>query len=252
MNDKIRQPHKKIPDGLFEEEQGQDGFYGPVSHLIKEKPSARWTHIEGDLKPRLFNLAQVKQDCWMPLLYNESLALFLYRLEKPDTACSAVDGDVLYFCHKGKGVLLTEYGLLNYSAGEYLMIPKCLTHFVIPHSPSCFFVIKSLKSHFREPDRGMLGRHALYSSSSLIKPDLKELKAYLKKHKLEVKRVMRYHQGQSTCFTYDECIFDVAEWRGDLFPFSLSMEKYYAGYESPRAFASKRSHYFSNSRVYCL
>ena len=224
MKDKKRQPHKDIPEGLFEEEQGQKGFYGKVSHLLKEKPSTRWNHIEGDLKPRLFDLAKKKEDCWIPLLYNKNLSLFLYQLKKPDTACRAVDGDLLYFCHEGQGVVLTEYGLLNYSEGQYIMIPKCLTHFIVPNKPSCFFVIKSLKSHFREPDRGLLGRHALYSSSSLKKPDLEMQKAYLKKQKREVKEVSLYHHGKSTHFYYDECIFDTVEWQGDLYPFTLDMK----------------------------
>ena len=222
---KKRQPHKAIPEGLFEEEQGQKGFYGPVSHLLKKKPSARWSHIEGDLKPRLFDLARAQEDCWMPLLYNENLCLFLYQLKKEDTACRAVDGDVLYFCHEGSGVVLTEYGLLNYSEGQYLMVPKCLTHFIIPSSPSCFFVIKSLKSHFREPDRGLLGRNALYSPSSLKKPNLEAQKAYLKKEKREVKELSLYHDGgKSTVFHYEDCLFDTVEWQGDLYPFILDME----------------------------
>lgn len=221
---KKRQAHKNIPAGCFEEEQGQDGFYGRVSHLIKKKPSTRWTRIEGNLKPRLFNLSQIKEPTWISLLYNESLSLFLYRLDKADTACRAVDGDVLYFCHEGEGVILTEYGLLNYKNGEYICIPKCLTHFIIPNKPSCFFVIKSLKSHFREPDRGLLGRNALYDSTALIKPDLEKQHSYLKTNNLKVKKVAHYHQGQITYFHYDDCIFDVVQWQGDLFPFTLSME----------------------------
>ena len=30
------QAHKAIPAGTYEEEQGRSGFFGPVSHLIKE------------------------------------------------------------------------------------------------------------------------------------------------------------------------------------------------------------------------
>lgn len=221
---KKRQPHKAIPEGLFEEEQGQKGFYGQVSHLLKKKPSTRWSHIEGDLKPRLFDLNKVKKDCWMPLLYNKNLSLFLYQLKKEDTACRAVDGDVLYFCHEGRGVVLTEYGLLDYSEGRYIMIPKCLTHFIIPTQASCFFVIKSLKTHFREPDRGLLGRNALYNPGSLKKPNLEKQKAYLKQEKKEVKEVAHYHRGDITTFYYDECIFDTVEWQGDLYPFTLDIK----------------------------
>ena len=172
---KKRQPHKNIPKDHFEEEQGQGGFYGPVSHLIRKQPSTRWSHIEGPLKPHMFDLMplQKEKECWKKLLYNDCLNIHFYYCEKqPQTAFRSADGDLLFFCHKGEGLVLTEYGLLNYSSGQYILIPKCLTHVFIPKKPSSFFVVESLKSHFREPDRGMLGRHALYSEDSLIRPDL--------------------------------------------------------------------------------
>ncbi|MCZ0933402.1 MAG: homogentisate 1,2-dioxygenase [Oligoflexia bacterium] len=223
---KKRQPHKNIPKDHFEEEQGQRGFYGPVSYLIKEKPSTRWSHIEGDLKPRMFNLAKLQQkECWKKLLYNDFLNISFYQLEKtPNSAFASANGDVLFFCHKGKGLVLTEYGLLDYQAGQYIVIPKCLTHFFKPEEPSSFFVVESLKGHFREPDRGLLGRNALYDSSALVQPDLERLKTYLKENSLEVKKIIIFHQNQSTQFSYEECIFDVVEWQGDLFPFTLDMK----------------------------
>ena len=223
---KKRQPHKNIPKDQFEEEQGQGGFYGPVSHLIRKQPSTRWTHIEGNLKPRLFDLPKMQgKECWEKLLYNDFLNIYLYRCEKPpQTAFRSGDGDILFFCHEGEGVLLTEYGLLNYFAGQYILIPKCFTHVFIPKKPSSFFVMESLKSHFREPDRGLLGRHGLYSSSSLERPDLKALHNYLKEQNLKFKKVAVFRQNEVTHFTYSDCIFDVTEWQGDLFPFVLDMK----------------------------
>ena len=225
---KKRQPHKDIPKNSFEEEQGQQGFYGPVSHLIRKNPSTRWTHIEGPLKPRLFNLPKIQEgkECWEKLLYNDFLNLYFYRLreEQPKTAFRSADGDLLFFCHEGSGKVLTEYGLLNYSAGQYILIPKCFTHVFIPETPSAFFVIESLKGHFRSPDRGLLGRHGLYSEHSLVKPDLSALKSYLKKNQLEFKKVSVYKQNTATVFTYKECLFDVLEWSGDLFPYTLDMK----------------------------
>lgn len=217
---KKRQAHKNIPEGHFEEEQGQGGFYGAVSHLIKKKPSTRWSHIKGNLKPRLFQLMQLQQE-WTSLFYNDYLEICFFKIKQARFACRDADGDLLYFCHQGEGVVLTEYGLLNYYAGQYIVIPKCLTHFIIPHKPTDFFVVKSLKAHLRQPDRGLLGRNALYDSTALIKPDLKKLQDYLKKNQLEVKEVVVYHQKEQTVFSYEECIFDVVEWKGDLFPYTL-------------------------------
>ena len=203
------------------------GFYGPVSHLIKKKPSTRWTHIEGDLKPRLFDLPKIKEDkeTWKKLLYNDNVNVHFYHCtSQPQTASRSADGDLLYFCHEGEGVVLTEYGLLRYSSGQYIVIPKCFTHVFIPTKPSSFFIIESLKSHFREPDRGLLGRHGLYDRDSLMKPNLEALYTYLKDNKLEFKKVAIYHRSKVTYFTYNECIFDVVEWKGDLFPFTLDMK----------------------------
>lgn len=224
---KKRQPHKNIPKDHFEEEQGQGGFYGPVSHLIRKQPSTRWTHIEGNLKPRLFDLPKINQgkECWEKLLYNDFLNIYFYRCEEsPQTAFRSGDGDLLCFCHEGEGVLLTEYGLLNYFAGQYILIPKCFTHVFIPKKPSRFFIVESLKSHFREPDRGLLGRHGLYAGSSLVRPDLKALHNYLKEQNLKFKEVAVFRQNEVTHFTYNDCIFDVTEWQGDLFPFTLDMK----------------------------
>ena len=223
---KKRQPHKNIPAGHFEEEQGQGGFYGPVSHLIRKNPSTRWTKIEGPLKPCMFNLSplQKEKECWKRLLYNDCLNVHFYQIKNPPpTAFRGADGDLLFFCHEGEGVILTEYGLLNYSSSQYILIPKCLSHVFMPKTASSFFVIESLKGHFREPDRGLLGRQGLYDSNSLVRPDLTALQNYLKDNQLEFKKVTIFRQKEITHFEYDSCIFDVVEWKGDLFPCTLDM-----------------------------
>ena len=224
---KKRQPHKNIPEGCFEEEQGQGGFYGPVSHLIRKQPSTRWKDIQGPLKPRMFDLVslQKEKECWKKLLYNDWLNIHFYHCEsQPETAFRSADGDLLFFCHEGEGLVLTEYGLLHYSSGQYVLIPKCFTHVFVPEKPSGFFVVESLKSHYREPDRGLLGRNALYAPDSLIRPDLPALHSYLKNKDLKFKEIAVYRQNTVTHFSYEDCIFDVMEWKGDLFPCSLHMK----------------------------
>ena len=48
-----KQAHVDIPEGLYEEEHGRDGFFGRVSHLYHEHPPVGWTNIEGDLKTKM-------------------------------------------------------------------------------------------------------------------------------------------------------------------------------------------------------
>ena len=225
---KNRHPHRNIPKDHFEEEQGQGGFYGSVSHLIKKRPSTRWKKIDGPLKPRMFDLVPlVKQkSSWTSLLHNKDLRIHFFQCEvqkNPEQAFRNADGDLMYFCHKGEGVVLTEYGLLSYSESQYICIPKCLTHVFLPSSSSSFFVTESLNGHYKQPSRGLLGRHGLYDSEALQKPDLDKLYRYLDKNNLTLKEIQIKRQKEKTNFIYDDGIFDVTEWKGDLFPYTLSM-----------------------------
>ena len=72
-----RQGHKAIPEGHFEEEQGRRGFFGAVSHLIRRKPSTRWSKIEGNLRPHLYDLvaAPKKWNEWQRLMYNSDVGI---------------------------------------------------------------------------------------------------------------------------------------------------------------------------------
>ncbi len=219
-----RQAHKGIPEGAFEEEQGQGGFFGPVSHLIKEKPSTRWTNIEGNLKPRMFDLVKVPQEeMRQRLLYNNDVTLSLVFM-KPTSQPKALrnaDGDWMYFCHSGQGVVLTEYGLLKFNAGTYICIQKCVTHAFILDEPSQFFLIENRTSHFREPDRGILGRHVPWDINALGTPDLEACHQLMKDKKIDIREIQIKHTDEITKISYDENIFDVRGWKGDLFPFTL-------------------------------
>src|SRR5919202_3534560 len=55
-----RQAHVAIPEGTFEEEHGRETFFGRASHLYRTHPPTAWTKIEGKLRPRAFNLNEVK------------------------------------------------------------------------------------------------------------------------------------------------------------------------------------------------
>src|SRR5262249_4723161 len=118
----------------------------------------------------------------------------------------------------------TEYGLLNYRKGEYLMIPKCITHSIIPAERSLFFTVENHSSHYEEPDRGLVGRHAIYDPAALGKPDLEKQNERVKQLKGDVREIAVKRAGEFTRFEYEAHYYDTIGWKGDLYPFTLHTE----------------------------
>ncbi len=224
------QGHKGIPENHFEEEQGRQGFFGPVSHLIKPQPSTRWQNISGPLKPRLFDLVELPKSpgLWKRVLYNSEVGLYKLYLNKSmaqgQKAFRNADGDTLYFVHKGAGKVFTEYGLLTFQAGSYVHIPKCVTHTLFCDEDCDFLVIESRVSSYREPDRGMVGRNAFYDPASIGKPNLDLMHEELKKLSSPIVEITVKREDENTRFDYAENIYDTVGWKGDFFPFTLHIK----------------------------
>lgn len=224
------QAHKGIPEGHFEEEHGRKGFFGPVSHLIKDKPSTRWTSIEGPLRPHLYDCVKLPKTFhqWQRLFYNNDVAMYYYWEKKsiaPATkAFRNADGETLYFCHQGSGVLLSEYGLLHFRRGSYINVPKSLSHTFVCNEDSVFLVVESKNGAYREPDRGMVGRHAFYDTEAIRPPNLEEQKEFEKKNQSSVTEVIVKRLDQVTRFGYKEHYYDTVGWKGDFFPFTLHVD----------------------------
>lgn len=224
------QGHKGIPEGHFEEEQGRKGFFGPVSHLIKPEPSTRWVEIEGPLRPHLFDVVKVEKNYgrWQRMLYNSDVAISNLWIKPQDGSEKLgfrnADGDTLYFVHKGRGVVLTEYGMLEFNPGTYINMQKSLHHTLLVEEESQFLVIESMSGSYREPERGMVGRNAFYDPAALGKPDLQKQAEFLKNKNLSVKEIRIKRAGTMTTYKYEGCVYDTVGWKGDYWPFTLHIK----------------------------
>lgn len=221
-----RQAHKAIPDGAYEEEQGLKGFFGPVSHLIKRQPSTRWSKIDGPLRPHMYDLVKMSErEGWQRLLFNAHLTVSKLWLDvKPEHGRRGFrngDGDLLYFCHQGAGEVWTEYGMLKFRKSEYIVVPKCLTHTIVPSERSMFLVVESRTSHYEEPERGLVGRHAIYDPATLGKPDLDQQNVRMTALAAEVTEIVVKRDDELTRFEYESNYYDTLGWKGDLYPFTL-------------------------------
>lgn len=224
------QAHKAIPEGAFEEEQGRKGFFGPVSHLIKSQPSTRWTQIDGPLRPHLYDAVKMPQiwGAWQRMMYNTDVVIYNYWDKKTEGAVEYgfrnADGETLYFCHKGQGKVWTEYGELIFNPGQYILIPKCVTHSFYFDEDTQLLVIESLTGAYREPDRGMMGRNAFYDPTAYGRPQLERQKQSLQNTQSSILKIIVKRDQQITTFQYDSCYYDTLGWKGDFFPLTLHIK----------------------------
>ena len=220
-----RQAHFDVPEGTYEEEHGREAFAGRASHLYRMHPPTAWVRIEGELRPRAFNLNEMKPEDmvdddgpWQLIAGNDEVRLFVSRRSAPmPYFLRDADGDVCYFVHRGNGTIETDYGPLTYTEGDYVIIPKGTTHRVVTESDDNFFFIIEGNGEFRIPDRGLMGRHAQFDPGVLEIPD-PDPHDEAGDFEVRVKR-----DGNYTSLWFKWHPLDVVGWQGDLCPVKLNI-----------------------------
>jgi homogentisate 1,2-dioxygenase len=224
------QAHVGIPQGLCEEEHGRNGFSGPASHLYRTHPPTGWVKIDGPLKPRAFACVRTSTSSAtaQPSLMMQSQDVSLYLSQRGETMSHFVrnaDGDEVYFVHQGAGRFETDYGVVAYEPGDYVVIPKGTTYRThVDAGPSVFLIIET-PLPITVPDRGPLGQHALFDKGVMVAPELDTTieppEAQDREWEVQIKR-----QGQSTWVTYPFYPMDVVGWKGDLWVAKLNVRDF--------------------------
>lgn len=227
------QAHVSLPEGTVEEEHGRRGFYGRATHLYRLHPPTGWTDIEGPLRPHALDLAEIEvqpaSGAWpglaaaaehlpVDVLVNDDVRLGVWRRSVPPPFFfREADGDLTLFVHEGAGVLETDFGPLEYRRGDYLVLPRGTTFRLVPEQETWVFTIFSV-GEVEPPDRGLLGRHALWDESALRVPDVDP-------HDEEGEfRVLVRRTGELTAITYPFHPLDAVGWKGDLTAFALNVD----------------------------
>ncbi len=229
--DPPNQAHVDIPEGLCEEEHGRSGFGGPSSHLYRTHPPTGWVRIEGPLRPRAFacpNLSTPDQQAAdrrpVEILTSPDATVSVSRRTASMPYCLRnADGDEVYFIHQGRGSFETDYGILAYEPGDYLVLPKGTTYRIVVNAGPSLFLITETPVPIELPDRGLLGHHALFDRGVLAAPELPGGKADEAGKEWEV-RIKRH--GEYTRVVYPFYPMDVVAWKGDLWPTKLNVRDF--------------------------
>ncbi len=223
-----RQAHVDLPEGTYEREISKEGFFGPAAFLHHRRPPTGWTRFEGPLRPRAFDLNRLNPGAPSPwavgrVLGNASTDIRFWKLDgaMPALARNA-DGDQLLFVHAGAGDFFCDYGRIAYEAGDYLYVPRGTMWRLRPGTPTAILMIEATNTHFRLPDRGLLGPHALFDPALLDTPVMDEV---FRAHQDEAGEVAVEikKRGQVSVVTYPYNPLDAVGWHGDLAPVRLNV-----------------------------
>ena len=235
------------PDGsLYSEEVfGTEGFSGNYSILYYTYPPTRVKKIER------FPVEQYRHEEWnegiqrhhhmktaqlqrsgdavlgrQVLMYNNDVVM---AIAKPTTEMNYFykdgDSDLVYFVHDGQGVLETNFGLLPYHEGDYLVIPRG-TIFRFTHDAkagdSTFLIIEA-HGNIAPPHRylnnnGQFLEHSPYCERDIRRPE--ELVTHTESGDFEI----RLKVGNTvTSYWYDYHPFNVVGWDGHEYPWAFNI-----------------------------
>jgi homogentisate 1,2-dioxygenase len=221
-----RQAHVGVPEGTYEEEHGRRGFYGKSAHLYHAHPPTGWTRIEGKLRPHCFDCNRLEptdrtdpRGAPLEFLGNNDIAISVSRRSVPMPFCFRnADADEVYFVHRGEGVVETDFGPLEFEKADYIVLPRAMTYRVVPHTTDNFFLILQSRREFEQPERGLLGQHALYDPAAITTPDPAPA---LEDHGEWEVRIRADGEFSSVFYPFNP--MDVVGWKGDLTPWKLNL-----------------------------
>lgn len=221
-----RQAHVDVPEGTVEEEYARRGFFGRTAHLYRREAPVGWTRIEGELRPRALELEGLRGlggdylESRVAFLENEDVSLRLARvLRAMPYYFRNADADEILFVHQGGGRIETDFGPLEYVAGDYLVIPRGTVHRLLPSHATTLLVIECA-GEVSLPDRGMLGQHALFDPAVINVPTPEPPSGDSRAEwELKVKR-----QGRLTSIFYPFHPLNTVGWKGDLSVWQLNVK----------------------------
>lgn len=221
-----RQAHVGLPEGTYEEEHGRKGFFGKTAHLYHAHPPTGWIRFEGKLRPHCLDLNLLEpsdlrdpQGSPAAVLGNNEVKVYVSRRSEPmPFYYRNADGDELLFVHRGEGVIETDFGPLRFEKGDYVVLPRAVTYRIVPETRDNFFLIIQSQGEFDQPEKGLIGQHALYDPGVIEVPEPAPRLDDNREWEVRIKC-----EDEFSRVWYPWNPMDVVGWKGDLTVWKINM-----------------------------
>jgi len=204
-----------------------------VKDILRKKDISPKVAIDKNLQMRAFKGFDVPIvgdliDSRIPVLTNSDVTLYLSRPGKVNENYfyKNVDADEVIFIHEGKGILRSQVGNIEFSYGDYLVIPRGMIYKMDFEDKNNRHFITESKHPVYTPKRyrnwfGQLLEHSPYCERDFRTP--KDLETHNEKGDFVVKIKK---EGILYDYCYASHPFDVAGWDGFNYPYAFSIHDF--------------------------
>jgi homogentisate 1,2-dioxygenase len=199
-----------LPDQLLPEYEAQGALRH--RHLLGTKLSGGGDAVEGRVA------LMGNQDVLLSLCQPDRAMDYWYRF---------AHGDEVLFIHDGTGVLESQFGLLRYRPGDYLVLPTGVLWRLVPDDGVAqrILVIEAF-GHIEPPKRylnryGQFLEHSPFCERDIRGPE--DLQTHDEQGDFEVRVKAR---GAISRYVYGHHPLDVVGWDGHLWPYAFNIEDF--------------------------
>lgn len=221
------------------EVMGQEGFSSDFSLLHHQHPPSAVVRYEAvadrrspwvdnhPLLPRLFHTAGLQAagdavDARFVLCGNDDVTVSFVVATRESPLYRNAVGDELFYVHEGSARFESVLGALDAAAGDYVVVPKGLTHRWKPGPDGLRALAFETAGHIRPPSRYLSGTGQFLQTAPYSELDLRRPEGPLIEEGRDVDVLVR-HRGGLTRYTCDRHPFDVVGWFGCNYPYALNI-----------------------------
>jgi homogentisate 1,2-dioxygenase len=230
---------------VYEQEHGRGGFAGHVSHTYHLYPPTNWLADEtrsldgmawapwwespmralGGVHHALTVMtAPEPRDVYggmARLVANATVAMNVTAPRAPmDYFFEHHAATLVFFVHQGGGTLETTFGPIEYRRGDFLVVPKGITHRFEPApGPQYYWVYESFAGDPEKGEAPSTGRFLTHSRSDYRFPRTLDPRNEAGRFEIVSKVDQAY-----TRRVHPTHPFDVVGWRGDYLPYRFAVE----------------------------
>jgi len=235
------------PDGSLYHEQlfSTEGFSNTSSLLYHCNPPTQILQV-GDpisLEPELVHDKQLKHRCLSgfdvkpendyldsrkAVLVNSDchISLASPKSSMTESFFKNADADEVIFIHRGEGTLRTFYGNIDFTYGDYLVIPRgTIYQLEFKNEANRLFIVESF-SPVTTPKRyrneyGQLLEHSPFCERDIRKPSVLETYDEQGEYRVYIKKEQQLYP-----YDYKNHPFDVVGWDGFVYPYAFSIHNF--------------------------